>query len=306
MSSADAGGRWVRSALFIPAQRTDFLAKATTRGADAVILDLEDAVSAPGKASAREGAREWLRTLPDDGPLAMVRVNGLETSAFGGDLEAVVGPGLHAVLLPKVRDADDVRALADRLSWLEGRSGIPHGRIRIWPIIETAQAVESVGEIARSSQRIAYMGGGSSEQGDLAREIGFEWSVDGLESLYIRSRVLVAARAAGVPNPITGLVSGLADLDDVETFALGARRLGYSGMMVIHPRHVPVVHRIFTPTAAELDDARRIMVALDAAAGSGTGAVAHDGRMIDVAMARTAAQYLERAGGLPTHGERTS
>lgn len=304
MACPDPTPRWVRSALFIPAQRGDFLAKAASRGADAVILDLEDSVAAPGKTSARSGARGWLATLPADGPLAMARVNGLDTAAIDDDLDALVDERLHAVLLPKVRSADDVLELADRLSWLEGRRGLRRGHIRIWPIIETAAAVESVRDIARSTPRIAYLGGGTSQQGDLARDVGFEWSVEGLETLYIRSHVLIAARAAGVPNPMSGLVSGLADLADVERFARGARQLGYSGMMVIHPRHVPVVNAVFAPSADDLADAQRILEALGSAAGSGVGAVTHEGRMVDGAMARTAAQYLERAGRLrPDEGE---
>lgn len=280
----------------MPAQRAEFLARADTCGADAVILDLEDAVAASGKPSARNNAGAWLESRPRHvRPAAMVRVNGIDTSAVDHDLAAVVGGSLEAVLLPKVRGADDVRDLSERLSWLEGRRGLPLNSVAIWPIIETAAAVSAVEEIAASSPRVAYLGGGTSEEGDLAREIGFEWSTEGLETLYIRSRVLVAARAHQIHNPITGLVSALADLDAVEQFASGARRLGYSGMMVIHPSHVEIANRSFTPSAAEVARAREVMQVLDAAALNGIGAVDHDGRMIDVAMARTAERLLADA-----------
>lgn len=292
----DPTPRWVRTALFIPAQRADFLEKSSERGADAVILDLEDAVAEPGKASARDTASAWLeRERHQTDPLVMARVNGLRAGDLDADLAAVVGPHLHAVLLPKITDAADVVEVAERLAWFEGRAGLERGHVRIWPIIETAAAIENVAAIARSSSRVAYLGGGTSEQGDLARELGFEWSVAGAETLYVRSRVLVAARAAEVPNPMTGLVSGLADLDDVESFALDARRLGYSGMMVIHPAHVPVVNAVFTPTDEAIAAARQVMGVLETAAVDGVGAVQHDGRMIDVAMARTAERYVEEA-----------
>ena len=286
----------VRSALFMPAQRAEFLARADTCGADAVILDLEDAVAASGKPSARGNAGSWLEGRSRNArPAAMVRVNGIDTSAIDHDLAAGVGENLAAVLLPKVRGADDVRELSERLSWLEGRRGVPLNSVAIWPIIETAAAVSAVEQIAAASPRVAFLGGGTSEEGDLAREIGFEWTVEGLETLYIRSKVLVAARAHQIHNPMTGLVSGLADMEGVERFARHARQLGYSGMMVIHPSHVEVANRVFTPSASEVARAREVMQVLDAAALNGIGAVDHDGRMIDVAMARTAERLLADA-----------
>lgn len=296
----------IRSALFIPAQRADFLEKADQRGADAVILDLEDAVSEAGKSPARANADMWLRTrAAEQSPLATVRVNAIGESAIESDLDAVVHPSLLAVLIPKVRSADEIVQVAELLSWYEGKRGMRRGAVRIWPIIETAQAVRDANDIARASDRVAYMGGGTSEQGDLAREIGFEWHLDGAETLYIRSHVLVAARAAGVQNPMTGLVSGLADVDEVRQFALSARRLGYSGMMVIHPAHVAVVNEVFTPTPAQLQEATRVIAALDRAGENGIGAVNHDGRMIDIAMARTAVAMMEDAAQIEDRSAET-
>lgn len=289
----------IRSALFIPGQRRDFLEKANTCGADAVILDLEDAVAAPGKPSARVHAGDWLRDrAPGQSPLVTVRVNAVGEGAIERDLDAVVHPALLAVLVPKVRTVDEILEVAELLSWFEGRRGLTRGAVKIWPIIETAEAVRDVDRIAGASSRVAYLGGGTSEQGDLARAIGFEWSLAGWETLYIRSRVLVAARAAGVPNPMTGLVSGLADPDEVRQFALASRQLGYAGMMVIHPKHVAAVNMIFTPTAEQIREATRVIAVLDEAADRGLGAVNHDGRMIDVAMARTAATLIADAAAI--------
>lgn len=294
--TADQQAPWVRSALFVPAQRREFLAKIDSSGADAVILDLEDAVADPAKQAARANAREWLDARsPGRAPLAMARVNALEVGAIEHDLDAVTHPALVAVLLPKVRSADEIVEVAELLSWYEGRGGLPQGAIRIWPIIETAKAVQNAHAIATASTRVEFMGGGTAQQGDLARDIGFEWTADGLETLYIRSRVLLAARAAGLRNPMTGLVSGLSDLDSVRSFALSSRQLGYAGMMVIHPVHVAAVNDIFTPSADRVDDARRIIETLDTAAVSGVGAVRHDGRMVDVAMGRTAEQLVADA-----------
>lgn len=296
MRSADAERPRIRSALFAPAQRADFLERAAERNADAVVLDLEDAVAADGKPSARSNAAGWLaERSPSTRPFGMARVNSIDSGLLGADLDAIVGPTLEAVLVPKIRSADDVIEVADRLSWLEGRNDVPHGRIAIWPIVETASAVTAIDEIARSSSRVAFLGGGTSEQGDLAREIGFEWTVDGWETLYIRSRVLIAARAAGLHNPMTGLVSTLAEPGEVERFARQARQLGYCGMMVIHPAHVAIVNAVFTPSAGDVARAVAMMQALDDAAASGDGAVAFEGRMVDVAMARTARLLMDDA-----------
>ena len=289
----------IRSALFIPAQRTDFLEKADLRGADAVILDLEDAVALPGKSSARAHASMWLRErAAEQAPLATVRVNAVGEGSIERDLDAVVHPSLLAVLVPKVRSAEEILEVAELLSYYEGKRGLRRGAVRIWPIIETAEAVRDVSLIAATSARVAYLGGGTSDQGDLARAIGFEWSLGGDETLYIRSHVLIAARAAGIVNPMTGLVSGLADVDEVREFALTSRRLGYAGMMVIHPAHVAVVNEVFTPTVEQVREATRVIAVLDRAGRTGVGAVAHDGRMVDVAMARTAAALVADAADL--------
>ena len=281
----------------MPAQRVEFLRKADDRGADALILDLEDAVAESGKAAARINAAEWLANRRrGDGAWAMVRVNTSQVEELDRDLAAVVHDSLLAVLVPKITHPDDVRLMADLLSWHEGRQGVPRGQILIWPIIETAAAVRRADEIASASDRVEFMGGGTSRDGDLARSVGFEWTPEGLETLVIRSQILVAARAAGVQHPMTGLVSGLADTEEVRAFAQSSRQLGYTGMMVIHPAQVAIVNEVFTPTVERLDDARRVISALDHAAAEGIGAVEHDGRMIDGAMAQTAMKVLADAG----------
>lgn len=292
--------RWaprIRSALFVPAQRAEFLHKADDRGADALILDLEDAVAESGKSAARSNAADWLADRRrGDGAWAMARINTSQVEELESDLAAVVHDSLLAVLVPKITQPDDVRLVADLLSWHEGRQGVRRGQTLIWPIIETAAAVRRADEIACASDRIEFMGGGTSRDGDLARSVGFEWTPEGLETLVIRSQTLVAARAAGVQHPMTGLVSGLADIAEVRTFAQSSRQLGYTGMMVIHPDQVATVNEVFTPTLERLDDARRVIRALDHAATEGIGAVEHDGRMIDGAMAQTAMKVLADAG----------
>jgi citrate lyase subunit beta/citryl-CoA lyase len=286
----------VRSALFVPGHRADFLSRLDRFSPDAVIIDLEDAVASSAKDEARRVVGGWIQARPGARrPAICVRINALGTGQLMADLEAIVHPDLTAVVLPKVERPRDVVRLADALSYVEGRCGLAHGSVRIWPLVESARAVQRAGAIARASGRIAYMGGGGSQRGDLPSSIGYRWTASGSELLYIRSKLLVDARAAGVPNPVTGLVSSLHDLDEVRAFALMARALGYEGMMVIHPSHVAVVNDVFSASAEEVAEARGLLDALRTAAERGDGAAAFGGQMVDVAMADMAAKVLERA-----------
>ena len=283
----------IRSALFVPSQRSDFIEKADRTGADALIFDLEDSVAESGKKSGRENVRSWLLAhTSGETPYATVRINALDVGVLSDDLDAIVHKSLLAVLVPKIYGCEEIREVDAMLSWFEGKRDLRQGSVIIWPIIETAESVRDVEMIGSSSPRIAYMGGGTSEQGDLARSVGFTWTVEGLETLYIRSKVLIAARSAGIPNPITGLVSGLSDLEDVRRFALSSKNLGYSGMFVIHPSHVAIINEVFSPSAHQIKEAQEIIAALDIAGRTGIGAVTFEDRMIDVAMARTAQALL--------------
>lgn len=287
----------LRSALFVPGHRSDFLSKVDRSAADGVIVDLEDGVSAEGKNEARVVAGSWLRSRSRiDAPAVCVRVNPLRASVLEVDLESIVHDALLAVVLPKTSGPDDVRELAEMLAHFEGKRGLPQGHVRIWPLVESAEAVLVAHEIARASSRIAFMGGGAAERGDLASSVGFRWTAEGAETLYIQSKLLVAVRAARVHNPMTGMVSRIPDRDVVRAFALRGRQIGYEGMMVIHPSHVPIVNEVFSPTLSEIEEAKGILAALDAAHARGDGATAFDGQMLDVAMAASAEAVLHAAG----------
>ena len=289
----------MRSALFIPGSRSDFLDKADQRGADAVLLDLEDSVIEGRRDAARASVRGWLeaRSASVD-PVACVRLHALDDHQLDDDLDAVVQPQLTAVLVPKVTHEDEVIEVAEALAFYEGRRALPRGQVRIWPLVETATAVQRADRIARASDRVAYMGGGTSRQGDIARALGFQWSAEGLETLYLRSKVLVDVRAAGVQNPVSGLVSNLGGTAELETFARQSRALGYEGLMVIHPSQVALVNEVFSPTAEEREEARAVLAALADAEERGLGAVTFRGRMIDRANIETiyALGLAEREG----------
>jgi citrate lyase subunit beta/citryl-CoA lyase len=285
----------IRSALFVPAHRTDMLDKAARFGTDALIADLEDSVPSNQKDAACESLRAWLASRPAGGPVIVVRINSLDTGRLVADLAAAASPPVTCVMVPKLQGRDELEQVLDALSASEQRLGRPVGSTLVWPLAETANAVRNAYEIATASERIAYMGGSAGDAGDLAQSIGFQWSADFSETFFIRSKVLVDVRAAGIANPMTGVVTNLSSLDEVERFAQESRGLGYEGMMVIHPSHVAIVNRVFSPSADRLAWARSVLVAIDQAEAAGLGATTHEGRMVDIAMVATARSMLAHA-----------
>jgi citrate lyase subunit beta/citryl-CoA lyase len=284
----------LRSALFVPAHQARFRTSAIASGADAVILDLEDSVPASERDTARQGIGDWLEHA--EGPAVCVRINGLDEGCLEEDLDAAVRPGLLAVMIPKVSEPADVQRVAELIDERERRAGVERGSIRVWPSIENTAATRRAFDLASASPRVAYMGCAAARNGDLARAIGFEWTPPlFLETLYLRSEILADMRAAGVPNPMTGVVVNLRDLDEVEAFARQSRSIGYEGMMVIHPSHVPIVNDVFSATIDDVAAAKRLLEAWDDAQRNGAGALDHEGEMIDLAMVRVARDVVARA-----------
>jgi citrate lyase subunit beta/citryl-CoA lyase len=228
----------------------------------------------------------------------LVRVSPADSEDFAADLDAVVRAGLHGVLLPKLQGPADVAALDAALAERETARGLAAGGARIMPLIETAPAARAAYEIATASARVAYMGGAVSRAGDIARALGYRWTPAGLETLFLRSKVLLDVRAAGVPNPISGMWGAIDDLEGLRAFAEQSRDLGYEGLMAIHPSHVSVINQVFTPSAAEIDAWRRTLAALEQAERVGRGAVRLDGRLVDRAHVETARRNLELARDL--------
>ena len=287
--------RPIRSELFVPGNKEDWMRKAPRYGADALILDLEDSVPPAQKPAARESVGRLVQELGAAGQTIVVRVNRLETGLTGDDLEAVVGPHLYAVLLPKVEGPADVVEVDTLLRHLERRQGLEIGRIFIDPALETASGIRQSWEIATASPRVAHMGASGGKGGDTARSIGFQWTPEGMETLFIRSKVLVDVRAAGVPYPMSGGWMDIHDLDGLRAAARQAKQLGYTGMHLIHPSHVPVVNEVFTPTAAEVAHYQGLLAAMAAQRAQGGAAVTFGGDMVDIAHEETARAMLQMA-----------
>jgi citrate lyase subunit beta/citryl-CoA lyase len=231
------------------------------------------------------------------GPAVFVRVNDSHANRelLLADLDAVVGPGLAGVLLPQVRGVEEVVRLDAALSELETDRGMAPGSVALMPLMETPQALYAAYQIAASAPRIAYMGAGISRRGDIARTMGYRWTPEGLETLYFRSKVLLEVRAAGVPNPLSGMWGDIADLQGLRRLADQTRDIGYEGMMVIHPTHVPVVNEVFSPAAEDVQRWREILAAMTEALSEGRGAIRLHGEVVDEAHVKTAEQGLARA-----------
>ena len=287
--------RPLRSELFVPGNKEDWMRKAPRYGADALILDLEDSVPPEGKAQARRLVRQMLEELGAAGQTLVVRVNRLETGLTADDLEAITCPYLYCVMVPKVQGPAEVVEVDILLKYFERRAGMEVGRVFIDPALETAQGILTAYAIATASPRVAHMGASGGKGGDTARSIGFQWTSEGTETLFLRSKVLVDARAAGVPYPVTGGWMDLRDLEGLRNAARQAKRLGYTGMHLIHPSHVPVVNEVFSPTLEEVAQWRGLIKAMEERRGQGGAAVAYRGDMVDIAHEETARAMLEMA-----------
>ncbi|MDE0230930.1 MAG: CoA ester lyase [bacterium] len=281
----------VRSMLFTPGHRPDLIAKAVRSAADAVIVDLEDAVAA----NVKEEARANLASLPDSPIPYFVRLNGFQTGLMWEDLVAAAHAGAAGVILPKAEQREVMLEVCGALSALETATGQPAGSIALIPMIESAVAVENSFEILDRLPRVQAVMFGSAEQGDLVADLGVEWEPTGTGLNYSRSRVLLAARAAGIANPIDGVFMNYRDSEALRVESKMGRRMGYVAKLAIHPAQVTVINEVFTPTPEEVAHHRAILDLFERAEAEGTASIGADGQMIDYAVARTARSVLARA-----------
>ena len=290
-----AAPRSLRSMLYAPASSEHLLARVFGAGADAVVLDLEDAVARSAKSAARARLAAVLAAATGhlEWPPIFVRVNALSTGLTEDDLTSVVRPGLSGIKLPKVSGADDVRALAALLDDLESARSLPAGSVCIMASIESAAGVEAAHAIAAASDRVWCLSFGAA---DFALDTGAEVSAEGTESLYARSRLVVASRAAGRSRPFDSVYPYLDDEDGLRISARRSRQLGFQGKSIIHPRQLSIVHQVFSPSREEVARARRVHDAFIAAEASSLAAFQLDGELVDYAVFERARQILTWAG----------
>lgn len=280
-----------RSLLIMPANRADMLEKAPAYGADALVFDLEDSVPIAEKPRARELARQYIGQHKAN-TIIHVRVNALQTGMLEDDLEAVVVEGLTGIRLPKTESAETIKTVDALITRLEQKRGLRPGSVGIGPSLESAKGVWFAYDILSASSRITSVTCGTAQDGDLQTDLGYTWTPEGDEVLYLRSRVLLAARAAGVEHVLDGSYANIRDAAGLATCCSAARKLGYRGKSVIHPNQIQVVNDIFKPTAVELDYYRRVIEAFDAAVARNSAATTVDGKLVDYAMVGMARRVL--------------
>ncbi|MDP9867019.1 MULTISPECIES: HpcH/HpaI aldolase/citrate lyase family protein [Streptosporangium] len=274
----------IRSALYVPGDQPDKLAKALGRGSDSLIVDLEDAVLPAHKAAARTAVAGWLRGLGPGGPEIYVRVNPGQDGHE--DLRAVALPGVRGVCVAKTESAAEVAAVDAVLSEAEAAEGLPAGSIEVCPLLESAGAILAAPEIARAP-RVSRLQIGEA---DLRADLGVETGPDERELLWARSQVVLASAAARLAPPLAPISTDFRDLDALRASTVALKRLGFRGRTCIHPAQVAVVNEVFTPTEEELVRARDLIARFEEA---GTGVVTDaQGRMVDEAIVRAARRLL--------------
>jgi citrate lyase subunit beta/citryl-CoA lyase len=279
-----------RSMLFVPGQKATWADKGVASGADALILDLEDSVPISDKDQARRTVVETIDRLHSDEIRAdlWVRPNASVSGLQGADLEAVIRPGLAGLFLPKVFTAEEVVRIDAVVTHIEQRQGLEAGSVGLIISFETATAMADCEAVAKATPRIVSLLGATGPNADVGRELGFEFTPEGMETLYLRSRIVLAARAAGLHHPIGGLWQDIHDLDGARRFTRAQKQLGYRGLICIHPSHVTIANEIFTPTQGQIDFYRRMIETFEAAESAGSAAVDFEGQHIDIAHVKTA------------------
>jgi citrate lyase subunit beta / citryl-CoA lyase len=278
-----------RSLLFVPATAERFVAKAHTRGADVIILDLEDSIPPAEKEAARAALPGAAAQVGQAGAEICVRINRPLELALP-DIAAAVMPAVTALMLPKVMGPEHIRLLSEVVAVREAALGLAPGHTRFIGIVETPQALPHLAAIAAADPRMAALGVGAE---DLATELE---AVPGGDMLYHFGRMVVAAaRGAGI-LPL-GSVGAFADFNDLEGYRASlkrSRRLGFACTACIHPLHVPVINEEYGPAPAEVDRARRLIATFEDALAKGLGAVGFEGAMIDLPVVERARRLLAR------------
>jgi len=283
----------LRTALFVPGNRPDRVDKAVKTSADAVIIDLEDAVALTEKETSRSKVRD--KILEHAERKIIVRVNSLDSPFFEGDLAEVITGNLAGLMVPKVESAAHVREINENLLKVEKEKGMVEGSVSIIPLIESASAVQNIFWIATEKtepSRIYCVAFGAA---DYTLDMGIEITKEGAELSYPRSRIAVASRAAGIAPPLdTPFMIDLKDMEALKLDAGRAKQLGFQGKLCIHPNQIEPCHAIFSPTKEEMFYAERVVQVFEEAEKEGSAAIQLDGKFIDYAVVERARRILNR------------
>ena len=288
--------RPVRTMMFIPGNRPSWIAKAIAAGPDAIVLDLEDSVPVADKANARVLVAEAVARHDPADCLLYVRTNPGTHMPDWDDIQAVVHPNLTGIFVAKATGVEDVEMVSRMVAEAESRQSMPVGEVQLVVALEMARAAEKAFEIA-SHPRVQTLVSSAAKNADVARALGFTWSPEGLETLYFRSRTIIACRAAGKPFPIGGLWQDVHDLDGLRRFSSFNRSLGYTGEIVLHPSNVPIVNEVYSLSEADRGYYEGMIATFAVAEAEGKAAVMYRGEHIDIAHVETAHEMLRIYGG---------
>ena len=283
-----------RSMLFLPGNTPNMLINGNCLGSDAVIFDLEDAVSPAEKDAARILVRNTMRYMDFRGCETIIRINSTDTPYWRADLEALMPWKPQLILLPKTGRAQDILEVDAWMSELEDKLGMERNTVGLMALIETALGVENSFAIATASKRVKALFLGAE---DLTADLQCKRTKEGREIEYARTRLVAAARAAGVDvydTPFTDVN----DDEGIWTDTRLAKALGFTGKASISPRHVEVINQVFSPTEKEIDYAYEVMEAIALAKKQGRGVIALRGKMIDAPIVARARQTIAAAEAL--------
>lgn len=283
-----------RSMLFLPGNNPNMLINGNCLGSDAIIFDLEDAVSPAEKDAARLLVRNTMRYMDFGGCEKIVRINSIDTVYWKEDLAVILPWKPDMILLPKTGTAADVQAADSYITELEQQLGMEPNTVGLMPLIETALGVENAFSIAAAAKRVRALFLGAE---DLTADLQCKRTKEGKEIFYARTRLVMAARAAGVEvydTPFTDVN----DDEGIRKDAAFAKALGFSGKASISPRHVEVINQIFSPTQSDIDYAYEVMDAIELAKRQGKGAISLRGKMIDAPIVTRAQQTIAMAQAL--------
>lgn len=274
--------------LFTPGNNLRMIYKAGTLGADAIILDLEDAVPMAEKETARIFVRDSIEQVAAGGSQVFVRTNAFTTGLAEEDLNWTVQAGLDGVVLPKVESREEVLEAERLIAALEKERGLEADSLVLVLTLESARGVVNAYEIATASKRTVALAFGAL---DFTRDMGTSVSREGTELFYARSRIAIVARAAEIQAIDTPWID-IADQEGLVQEAKAARQLGFRGKLLIHPSQIEPVNRVFSPSEDEIEYARKVVRAFKEAEAEGVGAISLEGKMVDIANFRQAEQLI--------------
>ncbi|HWO42035.1 MAG TPA: CoA ester lyase [Candidatus Eisenbacteria bacterium] len=286
-----------RSWMFVPGHRQKMIDKALGLNADAIMLDIEDGVAPNEKDTARRLIAEALGRPKEPGsPARFVRINAIAHERMQADFEAVVRPGLEGLVLPKVESADEVRQIDGILNEREPKLKMDTGGVKLLVAIESPKGLLNAPAIAASSPRVVGLMFGAE---DFGRELGLPTAreAEARDMLYARSALVVAAASAHVQS-VDGVWVDLKDTEGLVAFATQSRRLGFSGMSLIHPSQIEPINSVFSPTPEDVSYARKVVEAFEQANARGDGSIAFGGQLIDRPIVERARRTLELAAAL--------